>query len=83
MTQSDLECLKSNIDQVVEIETQNGDQLLIKVISVFDREPDPDVFFWDVTSDPLKKDSEQSQGYGLPLREIVSVRKWEIEGDRA
>jgi hypothetical protein len=83
MTQSDLECLKANIDQVVEIETQKGERLLIKVISVFDQESAPEVFFWDVTSDPLKQDSEQSEGYGLPLQKIASVKKWAVAGGRA
>ena len=74
MTETDLECLKSHIDQHVEIVTRNGERLLIKVISVFDRESDPDVFFWDVTSEPGKPDSEQAQGCSLPLAEIVSVK---------
>ncbi|MGP8174221.1 MAG: hypothetical protein ACLP7O_06690 [Terracidiphilus sp.] len=83
MNQSDLECLKANVDQIVEIETRKGEHLLIKVLYVFDQESDPDVFFYDVTSDPLKQDSEQSEGYGLPLQEIVSVRKYQIKGGRA
>ncbi len=74
MTQADLEFLKSNIGKLVEIETQEGDRRLIKPISVFDQESDPDVFFWDVTSDPAKPDSEQTEGYGLALAEIVCVR---------
>ena len=80
MTPSDLELLKANVGQVVEIEKVKGEHLLIKIISVFDQESDPDVFFWDVTSDPQKKDQEQSQGYSLQLREITSVRKIEFGG---
>ena len=74
MTQADLECHRSNVGQLVEIETQKGERLLIKPISVFDKESDPDIFFWDVTSDPAKPDSEQTQGCALPLSEIVSVK---------
>ena len=74
MTEADLEYLKSHIDQHVEILTRRGERLRVKVISVFDGESDPDVFFWDVTSDPVKPDSERSQGQSLPLAEIVSVK---------
>ena len=74
MTQAELECLKSNVGQIVEIETQKGERLLIKPISVFDKESDPDIFFWDLTSDQAKTDSEQTQGCALPLSEIVSVK---------
>ena len=74
MTGADLECLKSHIDQHVEIVTRSGERLLIKVISVFDGESDPDVFFWDVTVDPAKAESEQTEGQSLPLEEIVSVK---------
>jgi hypothetical protein len=83
MKQSDLECLKENINQIVEIDTRNGEHLLIKVISVFDQESDPAVFFWDVTSDPQKLDLEQTEGFGLPLEEILTVRKFEVVGGRA
>jgi hypothetical protein len=76
MTPSDLECLKTNIDQVVEIETRHGECLLIKVMFVFDQESDPDVFFWDVTSDPHEKDSEQTEGFSLRLEEIIAVKKF-------
>jgi hypothetical protein len=74
MTQTDLECLKSHVDQRVEIDTKEGEHLLIKIISVFDEESDPDLFFWDLTSDPTKPDSEQTQGYSMPLADIISVR---------
>ena len=83
MTDSDLECLKANIDQVVEIEVQTGERLLIKVISVFDQESDPDVFFFDVTSYPFMNVSEQTEGCALLLHEILSVRKYETQGVRA
>jgi hypothetical protein len=74
MTEKDLETLRAAKGNVVEIETKDGEHLLIKVISLFDQESDPDVFFWDVTSAPNGPDAEQGQGYSLPLSEIVSVR---------
>ena len=74
MTQAEIDCLKANVGRVVEIETQQGERLLIKPISVFDQESDPDVFFWDVTKNPTMLDSEHSKGYALPLSDIVSVK---------
>jgi hypothetical protein len=74
MTQAEIECLKSNVGQIVEIETLKGERLLIKPISVFDNDSDPDIFFWDLTSDQVKTDSHQTQGCALPLSEIVSVK---------
>jgi hypothetical protein len=83
MTQADLDCLKSHIDRVVEIETRKGECLLINVISVFDQESDPDVFFYDVTADPNQKNFEKTSGYGLPLHEIISVKEYAAEGASA
>jgi hypothetical protein len=83
MTQSDLECLKEHIDQVVEIETWKGERLLINVISVFDQESDPDVFFHDVTADPKQKDFAKTVGHALPLHKIASVRVYPQQGGRA
>jgi hypothetical protein len=74
MTEAELELLKSRIGQLVEIETQKGEHILIKPIFVFDKESDADVFFWDVTSDPAKPDSEQTHGCALPLSEILSIK---------
>lgn len=71
MTESDLECLKSHVDQHVEIETRNGEHLLIKVISVFDGEAEPDVFFDVVVPGSA---TTPASGCSLPLKEIVSVR---------
>jgi hypothetical protein len=83
VTHSDLECLKANIDRVVEIETRGGEHFLAKVISVFDQESDPDLFYWDVTANPHMQDSEHSQGYSIQLDEIAAVRKFDPEGGRA
>jgi hypothetical protein len=75
--------MKKHVDQVVEIETRNGEHLFIHVISVFDQEFDPDVFFYDVTSDPQQKDFSKTAGNALPLNEIASVREYAIQGGRA
>jgi hypothetical protein len=75
MTDSELECLKSHIDRHVEIDTKNGERLLIKVISVFDQEFDPDVFFDVVpTENDPTPEGKAVGGYSLPLADILSVR---------
>jgi hypothetical protein len=83
MTRSDIEYLKSHIDQAVEIKTLKGERLLINVISVFDQESDLDVFFHDVSSNPLQKDFSNKAGHAMPLKEIVTVRKYSAKGARA
>jgi len=77
VTESDLACLKSNIGKFVEIETTDGVRHLVKVLSVFDGEDDPDVFYELVfTSHPYlyPRMADKSIGYSLPLANIVSVK---------
>ena len=83
MTESDIQLLKSHIDKVVQIETHKGERLLINVLSVFDEESDADVFFHDVSADPEKRDFEKMPGFALSLNNIVSVREYTPNGDRA
>jgi hypothetical protein len=71
MTREQLEFLKSHTDQVLEIETRSGERLLIKTISVFDKDYDPDIFFWLVNE---QLEENRSEGYALQLDEIVSVK---------
>ena len=73
MTQADLECLKSHIDQHVEIDTRCGEHLRVKMISVFGGESDPDVFF-DVIAVGSELAGGSGSGQSLPLNEILSVR---------
>jgi hypothetical protein len=73
MTQADLECLKSHIDRQVEIDTRSGEHLRIRVISVFDGESDPDVFF-DVVAVGSELAGGSGSGQSLPLNEILTVR---------
>ena len=83
MTNSDLECLKANIDHVVEIETREGEHFLAKVVWVFDQESGPDLFYLDVTANPRMQDSEHSHGCSIQLDEIAAVRKFDAQGGRA
>ncbi len=75
MTKTDLDTLKSKIDKHVQITTVDGEQMVVKVISVFSDESDADMFFKLVsTSRPeLYQRREQIGGYSIPLKDIVSV----------
>ncbi len=77
MTDSELECLKSHVDRHVEVDTRNGERLLIKVIAVFDQEAEPDVFFDVVPPENTLKVTSGGKpvgGYSLALADILSVR---------
>ena len=82
MTEADLVCLKSNIGKIVEIETTDGVRHLVRVVSVFDGEDDPDMFYELVSTsrpDLYPRLAEKSIGYSLPLENILSVRTSERE----
>ncbi len=76
MTETDIEILKTSIDECVQIMTVDGEQLIAKLISVFAEESDPDMFFELVsTSHPqLYAQKEKLGGYSLPLADILSVQ---------
>ncbi len=76
MTQADLEYLKASVDKCVVIETCHGEHLAVKVISVFENEADPDVFF-DVVDQRNQKLVEPRCAYSLPLTEIAAVKPLE------
>jgi hypothetical protein len=75
VTDQDLNFLKSQIDRVVLIETNAGEQILAQVLFVFDGEDTPDVFFLEVEPGA---DGEfvpkGSGGYSVLLSEIAAVR---------
>jgi hypothetical protein len=76
MTESDIQCLKVNIGKVVEIQTVDGEQLTARIISVFDEEDQPDVFYEVVTSNTMDwyLDHADSGGFALALDRIISVK---------
>jgi hypothetical protein len=75
VTEGELRLLKSSIDKRVQIETSDGEQVIAKVICVFDEGSDADIFYELVsTSHPgLYARKKCVGGYSLPLRDIVSV----------
>jgi hypothetical protein len=76
MTEAELQTLKANINKNVRVVTSDGEEMVVKVISVFDRESDPDMFY-ELVSTPhshLYPRKERVGGYSIPLKEILSVK---------
>jgi hypothetical protein len=75
MTDEDLRFLKSQIDQVVLIETNAGERHLGQVLFVFDEGETPDVFYLKVVRGADGGYTQQGgSGYSLLLSEIAAVR---------
>jgi len=77
MTAEELLLLKSGIDKPIGISTREGEDLTVRVISVFDQESDPDLFYELIsTSRPeLYVQRDGVGGYSISLESIVSVRE--------
>ena len=74
MTDQDLTFLKSQIDQVVLIETSAGDRHLAQILFVFDEGETPDVFYLKVERTPDGGYAQQGgEGYSVLLAEIAAV----------
>ncbi len=76
MSPSDLQLLKASIDSTVELTFQDETVEFVRVISVFDQESDPDIFYTRLTDD-----GQYVGDYGAPLAEIKMVTKREIPSD--
>jgi hypothetical protein len=75
VTDHDLSFLKSQIDQVVLIETSAGERHLGQILFVFDEGETPDVFYLKVERGPEGGYVQQgSAGYSVLLSEIAAVR---------
>jgi hypothetical protein len=74
VTDKDRAYLKSQIDQVVFIETNAGDRHLAQVLFVFDEGETPDVFYLKVEKTPGGDYVQQGgEGYSVLLSEIAAV----------
>jgi hypothetical protein len=75
VTDQDLTFLKSQIDQVVLIETSAGDRHLAQILFVFDEGETPDVFYLKVEKTPNGGYVQQgTEGFSVLLSEIAAVR---------
>jgi hypothetical protein len=73
VTDKDLAYLKSQIDQVVLIETSAGDRHLAQVMFVFDEGETPDVFYLKVEKTPGGYVPQGGEGFSVLLSEIAAV----------
>lgn len=77
MTEAELTLLKSSVDQVVEVETNDGDRHLAQVLFVFDDGETPDVFYLKVAPGPEGDLVAQgSTGCSVLLSDIAAVRPY-------
>jgi hypothetical protein len=78
VTESEIQFLKENIDNSVEIETSNGERLIAKVLFVTcDEEYDEHELTYQVVSSSLLEsysNLENAGGYVLDFDKIMSVR---------
>ena len=78
MTETDIQCLKDNIDKEVEIQTTDGEQLVAKVLFVtHDEEHDEhDVLYEVISSNMLDSYAhlDRAGGYVLDFAKIISVK---------
>jgi hypothetical protein len=77
MTEAELTLLKSSVDQIVEVETNDGDRHLAQVLFVFDDGETPDVFYLKVAPGPEGALVAQGgAGCSVLLSDIAAVRAY-------
>jgi uncharacterized protein YxeA len=78
VTESEIQFLKENIDNTVEIETSDGERLIAKVLFVtYDKEFDEHELTYQVVSSSMQElylNLENAGGYVLDFDKIMSVR---------
>ena len=78
MTDEHLTLLKSSIDQVVTIETSDGDRHLAQILFVFDEGDTSDVFYLKVSPGPDGTFiPEGSTGHSVLLTDIAAVHPYQ------
>ena len=78
MTDEHLALLKSSIDEVVTLETNQGERFLAQILFVFDGEDTPDVFYLEVKPGPDGTFVQQGTGggYSTLLSDIAAVHPY-------
>ena len=78
MTDSEIQCLKDNIDKAVEIQTIEGEQLIAKVLFVtHDQEHNEHDMLYEVVSSNMIQSYahlDNAGGYVLDFDKILSVK---------
>jgi hypothetical protein len=74
MTEDQLAFLKSSLDQVVVLETVQGERLLVQIIIVVDEGETPDLFCIEVVRAGTGFLPRQGATHSILLSDIVSVQ---------
>jgi hypothetical protein len=79
MTEDDIQCLKENVDKLVEIRTTDDECLVAKVLFVTDDEEydDHEVLYEVISSNTIDSYRllDSNSGYVLDFKKIVSVKQ--------
>jgi len=79
MTEEDLTLLKSSIDEIVILETTDGEEIVAQILFVFDEGETPDLFYLKVTPDDDGTFTTQtSGGHSLLLSDVAAVRRLDL-----
>ena len=73
MTKAELALIKSSLDQVVVLETAQGERLLVQIIIVVDEGPTPDLFCVEVDATGTGYRARQEATHSILLSDIISV----------
>jgi hypothetical protein len=73
MTPDDLAFLKSNLDQIVVLETVQGERLVVQVIIVVDEGETPDLFCVEVEPSSAGYTPRHEATHSILLSDIISV----------
>jgi len=77
MTDEQLTLLKSSVDQVVILETVDGDRHLAQILFVFDEGETPDVFYLKVSPAPDGSFvQEESSGRSVLISDIAAIHPY-------
>jgi hypothetical protein len=75
MTEAERAFLKTQIDQIVLLETVQGQSLLAQILFVFDEGPTPDLFCLEVERNPDGSYIQKGKtGHSILLSDLVSVK---------
>jgi hypothetical protein len=78
MSDEDLNLLKSSIDEIVVLETTDGEEIIAQVLFVFDEGETPDVFYLKVNANEDGTFTPQETGgHSLLLSDVAEVRRLE------
>jgi len=74
VSEADLKFLKTQIDEVVLLETTDGGRMLGQILVVFDEGDTPDLFCLEVEPTPSGYVQKGSTGHSFLLADVVRVQ---------